>query len=139
MQASGSNLDPWEQDPWEILDIPDEQFSYDDVTPEYAGHQLGDYLLWLKHTHVLSAVHVSILSFWAHKAGACGLVKDIGLAPESQSQHYSRKVDRAMGLMKKSSWYPVMIPQNARMNANRVIERVWTQPLQDAFQKWSMS
>ena len=135
MQASGSNLDPWEQDPWEILDIPDEQFSYDDVTPEYAGHQLGDYLLWLKHTHVLSAVHVSILSFWAYKAGACGLVKDIGLAPENQSQHYSRKVDRAMGLMKKSSWYPVMIPQNARMNANRVVERVWTQPLQDAFQK----
>ena len=40
-----------------------------------------------------------------------------------------------MGVVKKCSFYPFKIAQNIRMSAERQLETVYSQPLQDAFQK----
>ena len=57
------------------------------------------------------------------------------MAPGKESHRYSRHLDAKLGLMDKSKYYPLSIPLNARMSASRVVENVWSQPLQDAFQK----
>ena len=134
---TSSSRDPWEGDVWE--DVGDEEglgeFNYDHVNPADAGKELADYLIFLKTSHKLSAVSCSILAYWASKAGACGFVNELAMAPGKESHRYSRHLDAKLGLMDKSKYYPLSLPLNARMSASRVVENVWSQPLQDAFQK----
>ena len=131
--AASSGLDPLEADAWE-RDEPGE-FKYEDVSREEAGRMLGAYLMYLKNTHQISAVSCCIAAFWALKAGACGIVSDLALPPGKLSHEYSRHFDKKVGVMKKSSFYPFKIPQNIRMSVERQLETVYSQPLQDAFQK----
>ena len=69
-------------------------FQYASVTADEAGQELFSYLVLLKLSGVLSAKQACVLAFWAHKSGATGGVKDLALAPDTQSGKFSRRFDR---------------------------------------------
>ena len=140
--AASSSLDPWENldDQWteprrEVdLEREDTSFDYENVTPEMAGQRLADYIIYLKSNHTLTAVQTCILSYWAHRAGSCGLVSKLAFAPNKHSSHYSRHYDFVVGF-DRSKYYDLDLPQSLRMSATRALEPVSTLPVQDAFQK----
>ena len=137
--SSSAGPDPWEvRDAWEDVDATydDDEYDYANVDATYAGQQLADYLLFLKHSHEISAVACCLLSFWSSKAGACGMVNDLALPPGKEAHRYNRHLDKVIGAMKKSSYYKLeKMPLSLRATATRVLDPVWAQPIQDAFEK----
>ena len=136
--SSSAQLDPWERvgDVWENPELNEESqiVDYDSISPEEAGQAFADYLIFLKHTHVLSAVQASLLAFWSSKAGACGFASNLAYPPEQQSGKYSRHWDSALGV-ERNKYYKLVVPQNARMCAERVLETIHTNTVPDAFQQ----
>ncbi len=112
----------WEErDVWEEQSPPesDAEFDYESVTPEEAGEELASMLIGLKHSGVLSAKQVCLLSFWASKAGACGQVAELKFRPDDPSTgHYSRHFDLAAGTrLDDDMFYEVLMPSHRRCDA----------------------
>lgn len=139
--SSRAGLDPWERpgDVWEDLNTPefedpDAPVDYSSMGQTECGQCLADYILYLKATNTLTATQACILAFWAKGAGAVGCVEQFALQPERHSHRYSRHLDNILGV-KKSKFYPLRLAQNARMSASRILETIYTNTVQDVFQK----
>lgn len=75
----------------------DAEIDYENVTSDVAAEELGGMLLELKLTNALSARQCCVLAFWAHRAGAKGLVEKLGMAPDKNTGAYSRHFDKVIG------------------------------------------
>ena len=58
---------------------------------------LYDLVVTLYLSGFLSAKRTCVLSHWASKAGACGAIGELALAPTAQTGHYQRKLNAALG------------------------------------------
>ena len=92
--------DPWSVDPWESVaragyasDDEEDVPSFDGISREEAAEQLGNYIVFLKRSAVLSAKQACVLAFWAKAAGVEGLVEQLAVPPDGD--HFSRKFDTA--------------------------------------------
>ena len=63
-------------------DDADEDVDYNNVSPEFAAEQFGDMLVDLKLMNSLSARQTCVLAFRASKAGAKGIVGQLGMRPD---------------------------------------------------------
>lgn len=90
-----------------------------------AGDELFEMLFRLKATNVLSAKQACVLAFWAHRAGACGPVRCLALAPDRQSGKFSRRFDDACGTSgKPDGLYSAPLALKVRHDAARVWDTI---------------
>ena len=98
-----------------------DEFDYDRVGPQEAGRELGDFIIELKQRGTLSAKQACVLAFWAHKAGAIGIVAKLAYSPDKQSGRFSRHFDAVVGCGPSAlDFYTLQTPGHSRHRANRV-------------------
>ena len=123
-------VDPWSSDPWVAQarhgcgsDAEDEE-SYENISPEDASEQLGNYLVFLKRSGTLSAKQTCVLAFWAAAAGVKGLVESLAVPPDGD--HFSRTFDNAVKVDHAGACdrYEALIPCHNRADHSQGAEWV---------------
>eukprot|EP00974_Lingulodinium_polyedra_P096586 9363343-Lingulodinium_polyedra.AAC.1 len=127
MAASGSNdpvADPMVAGGLEDTDDPQ----------TVAGDMLLQFIIELKVRGKISAADACILAYWSANAGAVGRVREMGMAPGSQSTgHYSRRFDRVSGIDTHDNKHYVMgAPQYLACDGSRTASPLATVPVHEA-------
>eukprot|EP00959_Pyramimonas_sp_CCMP1952_P015618 330476-Pyramimonas_sp.AAC.1 len=89
---------------------------------EAAARELSDYIIQLKLDGQINATQACILSFWASRAGASGMVTKLAWPPGKQSGSYSSHFDRVVlpkGDNIHRSFYSITVPAHRRSDATR--------------------
>ena len=116
------------------LDLESYEYDYDNVLESEAALELYDYIVRLKQMSVISAKQACIISFWASKAGATGLVTKLSFKPSSQSGHFSRHFDSIVGSRPSDKdFYRLPVPLHSRLDATRNIDSFPVVPPHEAF------
>lgn len=134
MASSSSQVD-WEGDDWER---PYQQRQHGaeaegdeaDVSPAEAGEMLVRFLLDLLYSNSLSARSLCVICWWAHKAGAQGIVSDYMVRPDAQSGKFHAKVDSADGTdlrQASQNMYRARVPQTAKHDMIRTVHEMIVQ------------
>lgn len=131
----------WEDPRWGTGDMPTVGFDlescdidYDNILETEAASELFDFIVRLKQMSVLSAKQACILSFWASKAGATGMVKKLSFKPSAQSGHFSRHFDSIVGSRPSDQdFYRLPVPLHSRLDATRNIDSFPVVPPHEAF------
>jgi len=109
---------------------PDEDpYKLDEVE---SAAELAELLIDLKVSGCLSAKQCCVLAWWASRAGACGMVKQLAQHPLTQSGKFSKHFDRVVGIDAKSAYYNLELPGHRRCDASRSVELVPTNPPHEA-------
>ena len=111
----------------------DAEIDCENVTSDVAAEELDGMLLELKLTNALSARQCCVLAFWAHRAGAKGLVEKLGMAPDKNTGAYSRHFDKVIGCTPSDSqFYDLPLGRRMRHSSFRTFEPIAVQPLHEA-------
>lgn len=101
----------------------------DQDSREEAGRELAELLLTLHVQGQLTAKRACIISWWAHKAGAQGPVKELKHNPKANSGHFQRHLDRVAGLRGKGgAFYKLPVPGHTKHSVARLVHDVKVLP-----------
>ena len=116
----------WEVEPhaWAAAPSLDSELE-EEETPASAGEALVELLTSLKYAGTLSAHNVCLIAYWAHRAGACGLVSRLGKAPGAASGAYSAHFDKVIGHRDvERDLYYMDVPAYKKCDATRVLRSI---------------
>jgi hypothetical protein len=133
---SGSSWEGWgptwaEPEAGARADSDDEllEADYNNIEATDAGEELAAMIVQLKLQSTLSAKQAVVLAFWAARAGATGLVNQLGTKPGQASGAYSRHFDKIVGNGPDDlDYYYVGMGRRMRHEASRRWDNVPTIP-----------
>ena len=99
-----------------------------------AGRELVDLLIYLRLAGKLSARVVCVLAWWAHRAGACGGVAELGKHPYLRStgqyqRHFDAHVNFTTGRRRQAK---LKVPGHAPHFNRRVLHEIAVRPPHEA-------
>ena len=116
----GHLADRWFDRPELEEDAGDEEYELD-PSPETAGREFVDLLIYLNLSGKLDAGKVCTMAWWAANAGIVGPAKDIGKRPGRPSGHYRRHLDAKLGFKAATDKQAILrVPGWAPHSAKRV-------------------
>ena len=117
-----------------MMDFGEEAGLPDVMTPEIASQELSDYLIFLKHSHVLSAQQRCLTAHWiAQIHPERGFLSRLAYPPGRQTGKYSAHLDTVLEKPRYDErYYDLMLPQHRRSDATRVNESISVVPIHEA-------
>jgi hypothetical protein len=115
----------WEEEPthaWEAGRSSDSDSEEGYPVGEAAAEVLLELLLDLHYAARLSAKDLSLICFWADRAGAGPIIGKLGHHPDPATGHYQRHVDSALGCSTSiAGWHTVSVPSHSKHDAARTV------------------